>query len=78
MLLETAVGVHYSLHDEHGYANVEQVINRSSLLDYVKERRLNLINDGMDDETELDAATYLEENYHDITKAYVQCNTQTT
>ncbi len=75
-LLDEGVMVNYLLHDFHGTADVTHVINKKSLLNHIKERRLNIINDGMDDETELDLETYYLENYYEIAKTFVKWNIQ--
>lgn len=74
--LENGIIVNYLLHDEHGTADATHVLNKKSLLNHIKERRLNILNDGRDDETELDLETYYLENYYEVSKAFVKWNIQ--
>lgn len=75
-LLDKGVIVNYLLYDAHGTADVAHILKKQSLLNHIKEHRLNVMNDGQDDEAELDLETYYEENYYNVAKAFVKWTIQ--
>lgn len=62
----------YFITDENGNtANVQQQISREQLLKFIEKEALNYMRVAADELEELDAETYLEENYYEIIKQYV-------